>query len=178
HVERRDAFGDADDDRHLCARCLKNSVRCERRRDEDERDVGVGLRDGVFHRVEDGYAFRCFAAAAGRDAADDVGAVLDAAAGLEGALFAGDALDYESRFFADEDAHAVALAGSFCLTQSAMRSIACWPSGSIGANSGKTWIISSQTSSVTSTLAAFAFSAYVFESSSNISASPTMINID
>ena len=73
---------------------------------EDERAVGAGLAHGVGDGVEDGHAvLGLLAAAAGRDAGDDLRAVLDAALGLEAALLAGDALDEDAGVRVDEDAH-------------------------------------------------------------------------
>ena len=66
--------------------------------------VGDGLLDGV----EDRHAVDLAAAAAGRDAADDLraGAVLEALAGQVDRLAAGDALDDERRVPSTRIAHA------------------------------------------------------------------------
>jgi hypothetical protein len=57
--------------------------------------------DGVEHRQAEMGA----PALAGRDAADDVGAVIQHLLGVEGALVAGDALDDDRGGLVDEDAH-------------------------------------------------------------------------
>ena len=63
--------------------------------------------DGVAHGVEDGHAFRRLAAAAGRDAGDDLRPVLDAATRLEAALAARDALDEHAGVRIDQYAQLV-----------------------------------------------------------------------
>ncbi len=45
------------------------------------------------------------AALAGRDAGDDIAAVVDHLLGVEAALVAGDALNEDRRLFVDENAH-------------------------------------------------------------------------
>ena len=78
HVHHRDALGDADDE--LAARVgrLEDRVGRAGRRDEDERGVGAASCDGLGHRVEDrDLALELLAAAPGRDAGDDLGAVLE-----------------------------------------------------------------------------------------------------
>jgi hypothetical protein len=97
HVERRDAFGDADGEGHAGIGGFEDGVGGEGRRDEDEGAFGAGLADGVVDGVEDGDAvLGLLAAAAGGDAGDDLRAVLDAAAGLEAALLARDPLDEDA----------------------------------------------------------------------------------
>ena len=59
----------------------------------------------LLHRVPDREALVGGAALAGRDAADDLRAVLLAARGVEGALLAGDPLHDDARGLVDEDAH-------------------------------------------------------------------------
>src|SRR3972149_5501547 len=83
HVHSRNAFRDADDDRDAGVRRLQDGVRRERRRDEDERAVRLRGGDRLARGIEDGHAVHLLAAAARRDAGDDVRPVLDAAACLE-----------------------------------------------------------------------------------------------
>ena len=72
---------------------------------EDHRGVGAGLGDRLGDRVEDGNAVDVLAALAGRDAGDEVGAVVAVAQAVEGALAAGQAGDDELRVLVDDDAH-------------------------------------------------------------------------
>ena len=105
HVQRRDALGDADDDGDAGLRRLEDRVRGAGRRHVDDRRVGARLLDGLGDGVEHREAFVHDAALAGRDAADDVGAVLAHLLGVEGPGRAGDALDDQLRVFSDENRH-------------------------------------------------------------------------
>ena len=62
--------------------------------------------DHLLDRVEDRHAVDVAALAAGRDAADDLRAVVEALAREVDRLAAGDALDDEGRVLVDQDAHA------------------------------------------------------------------------
>ena len=93
HVERRDAFGDADDEREAGVGGFHDRVGGKRRRHEDHRRVGAGLLHGVLHGVENRPAFVRRAALARRHAADDGRAVGGRLLGVEGPLAAGEALD-------------------------------------------------------------------------------------
>ena len=84
---------------------LHDRVGGERRRDEDHRRVGAGLLDRLGDGVEDRQAVAVSPALAGRDAADHLRAVLQAALGVERAGRAGDALADDAVFLVDEDAH-------------------------------------------------------------------------
>ena len=97
HVERRNAFGDADDERDAGVGRFHDRVGRKRRRHEDHRRVGAGLLDRVAHGVEDRPAFVRRAALAGRDAADDGGAVRRRLLRVERAFAAGEALDEQAR---------------------------------------------------------------------------------
>ena len=76
HVVRREALGDADHGLDAGVDRLVDRVGGEARRDEDHRRVRARLRDRVGHRVEDRDALDVLAALAGRDAGDDVRAVV------------------------------------------------------------------------------------------------------
>ena len=96
HHHRRIAYGDAlrdaDDERYAGVSGFEDGVGGERRRHEDERDVRAGLGDGLLHAVEDrNLVHEAFAALAGGNARDEVGAVGHAALGVEAALAPGDA---------------------------------------------------------------------------------------
>ena len=86
HVERRDALCNTDDECELCGCGLENCIRCERWRYEDDGSVRASLAHRVFDGIEDGPALVGGAALARRHAADDLGAVLRAALGVEGSF--------------------------------------------------------------------------------------------
>ena len=67
--------------------------------------LGRGLGHGIGHRVEDRNSGDALALAAGRDARDDVGSVLDHLSGVEGAFATGNALHQHPGIAIDEDAH-------------------------------------------------------------------------
>src|SRR5690606_11954322 len=81
------------------------------RRHEDARDLGALLADGLLHGVVDRHVLRArrslegLPAAAGGDAGDHLGAVGEAAAGVQAARLAGDALEDDARVLVDENAH-------------------------------------------------------------------------
>ena len=89
HVERRNAFGDADDQFDLRVGGFHDGVGRVRRRNENHRRIGAGLVRRFLHGVEDGPAFVRGAALAGSDAADNLRAVGRASFGVESAFAAG-----------------------------------------------------------------------------------------
>ncbi len=93
HVEHRDSLGDRDDRLDPGVDGLLDRRRGEAGRDEDHRRVGPALGTGLGDRVEDRHAVDVLAALAGRDAGDEVGAVVAVAQAVEGALAAGEAGD-------------------------------------------------------------------------------------
>ena len=111
------ALGDADDDRDAGVDGLHYGVGCEGGRNEYEGHVRAGLVDRVRDRVVDGHrVLEQPAALSGRDAGDQVGAVLPAAAGMEAALPAGDPLHQESRVRVGENTQeALPFVGSYGL---------------------------------------------------------------
>ena len=96
HVERGNALGDGDDQRNARVLGFENRVGGKRRRHKNHRRVGAGLGHGVGHGVEDGPAFVRRPALARSHAADNLGAVLGATFGVEGAFFAGKSLNDEA----------------------------------------------------------------------------------
>ena len=90
HVEHRNALGDADDELDTGVRRFENGVRGERRRHENHADVGAGLCHGLAHGVEHRHAEVLLAAATGRDAGNDLRAVVDALLRVKRALAAGE----------------------------------------------------------------------------------------
>ena len=99
HVERGNAFGDADDEVDLGVSGFHDGIGGERRRNENNRRVRVSFIDGFANRVEDGPAFVGGATFAGRHASYDFGDVGGAGFRMERAFAAGEALDYDSRIF-------------------------------------------------------------------------------
>src|SRR5205085_4373134 len=77
----------------------------EARWNEDHRRVRAGLVDRLGDGVEDRDSVEILAALAGRDAGDDVRAVVPVPQRVEGAFAAGCALDDELRLIADDDRH-------------------------------------------------------------------------
>ena len=108
HVDRRNAFGDADGQRNLGVGRFHDRVGRKRRRHEDHRRVRARLADGVVHAVEDRPAFVRRAALAGRHAADDLRAVRGGRLGVERAFAAGQPLDDQPRVFVEKDCHVTA----------------------------------------------------------------------
>src|SRR5690606_9086465 len=106
HVEHGHALGDADDELEAGIGRLEDRVRGERRRHVDHARRRLGLARRLADRIEDRQAEMLAAAAARRDAGDDLRAVLEALLRVECALPAGDALADDLRLLADEDAHA------------------------------------------------------------------------
>ena len=82
HVVHRNAFGDADDQFEPGVRAFENGIGGEGRRNENGGDGRAGLFHGVGHGVENRNFFAAvlekLAAFAGRDAGDDLRAVIDA----------------------------------------------------------------------------------------------------
>ena len=112
HVHRRNAFGDADDQRNVGVGGFHDGVGRDRRRNKDHGGVGAGLFDRFAHGVEDGPAFVRGAAFAGRDAADDLRAVRGGVLGVECAFAAGEALHQQVVLFINKDAHRTPLAAA------------------------------------------------------------------
>ena len=102
HVDDRDAFGDADDQRDLGVDRFADRVGRAGRRHVDHAGVApvfaLRLGDGVEHRQVEMRR----AAFAGRGAADHLGAVGDRLLGVERAVLAGDALADDLGVFVDQ----------------------------------------------------------------------------
>ena len=99
HVERRNAFGDADDDRDARVGGFHDGVGGECGRNVDHRGIRTGFPDRVGNRVEDRNSLVRRAAFAGRDAADDIRSILDHLLRMEGSFFAGNTLHDQPRRF-------------------------------------------------------------------------------
>jgi hypothetical protein len=97
HVIDRNAFGDGDDQVQPGVHAFENGVRGEGRGHKDGGDGGAGLAGGLGDGVEDGDlvagVFEELAAFAGRDAGDDLRAVVKRELRVLRAKAAGDALD-------------------------------------------------------------------------------------
>ena len=92
HVVDRNALGDAHHQLDAGVGRFENGVGRVRGGHVDHAGGGAGLRDGIGHGVEHRQVEMLLAAAARRDAADHLRAVLDALLGVKGALLAGEAL--------------------------------------------------------------------------------------
>src|SRR5579859_1163552 len=116
HVDNRNAFGDANDERNLRVGGFKNGVGSVRGRNKNNGGVGAGGFHGFHNRVKDGPFEMLGIALAGSDAANDVGAVLDHLLRVESAFAAGEALNDEASLFVNQDAHRAppARATTFC----------------------------------------------------------------
>ncbi len=100
-----DALGDADDEPDAGGGRFEDGARRELRRHGDERRGGAGRGHRVGDRVEDRDAVDVLTRLAGRDAADDLGAVVAVAQAVVLALPAGEALDDDLGVLVDEDCH-------------------------------------------------------------------------
>ena len=105
HVLHGNAFGDADDHLDACFGGFHDGIRSERRRNEDDADIGLGGLHGIAHGFEHGTVQVLLSAFAGGYAAHHVGAVLDHLGGVEGAFATGEALDQDLALLVDEYAH-------------------------------------------------------------------------
>src|SRR5690606_18200653 len=103
HVQNRNPFRDADDERHLGVDRLEDRIRREGGRNVDRGGVRAGPGHRLVDRVEAREAEVFAPALAGRHAADHLRAVGDGLFGVEGALAAGDALADDAGVFFDED---------------------------------------------------------------------------
>jgi hypothetical protein len=107
HIQRGDAFGDADDERNSGIGRFEDSVGGETSRHVDDRRVGLGLR----HRLGDGVKHRHPAVAgplptlAGRDTGHDMRAVRDHLLAVELTLASGDTLHEQPGVLVDQDCH-------------------------------------------------------------------------
>ena len=105
HVLDRDAVGDGHDHPDAGVDRFHQRVDVEWRGHEDAGDIGAGFGHGLGHGVEHRQAQMRGAALAGSDAADHMGADLDGVLGVEGGVFAGEALENDPGIFVDEYAH-------------------------------------------------------------------------
>ena len=92
HVERRNAFGDADDEIELGVGGFHDGVSGEWWGNENYSGVGAGFFHGFLHGVENWPAFVGGASLARSDSADDLRAVRGAGFGVESAFSSGEAL--------------------------------------------------------------------------------------
>ena len=107
-VAARDPLGDDHDQLDPVLDRLEHGVLGEGGGDGDDRavDRAAVVLDRLGDGVEDRHAVDLAALAAGGDAADDLGAVVEALAGQVDRLAAGDPLDDEGRVLVEQDAHA------------------------------------------------------------------------
>ena len=105
-VAARDPLGDDDDQLDAVLDRLEDGVLGEGGGDGDDGAVDrpAVVRDGLLDGVEDRHAVDLAALAARGDAADDLGAVVEALLGQVDRLAAGDPLDDEGEVLVEQDA--------------------------------------------------------------------------
>ena len=103
HVVLRHALGDRYYEPDLIFYGVQDRRLAERRRDVNDRRVGLHLGDGLLDGVEDGQSEMCLPSFLRRDAADHVGPIGDGLLGVEGAGLAREALADDARVFVDPD---------------------------------------------------------------------------
>ncbi len=99
HVERRNAFGDADDQIDFSVGGFHDRVGGKRRRNKDHSGIGAGLVDRLANCIEDRPTLVSGAAFAWRYTTDDLCAVGGAGLRVERAFAASEALDYDFCIF-------------------------------------------------------------------------------
>src|SRR5580700_392189 len=124
HVVDRYALGDAHHQLDAGIRRLEDRVGRARRRHVDHAGGGAGGTHRVPHRIEYRQAEVLLAAAAGRDAADELRAVVERGLRMKGPLPAGEPLTDDPRVAIDQDAHAVPRASATTLRAASVRSAA------------------------------------------------------
>src|SRR5688572_28015888 len=105
HVVHRDAFGDAHDELDAGVGRFENRIGRVRRRHVDHADRRTRLFHCFARSVEHRQIEVLLAAAAGRHAADDFGAVRNALLGMKRTLLAREALADDARVLVDQNAH-------------------------------------------------------------------------
>ncbi len=106
HVVDRDPFSNADHDLKPGIHPFQNGVSGESGRNEDRGSRGAGLFYCLCDRVEDRHpVFKELAAFTGRDAGDDLGAVIKAELRVTRAEAAGDSLNDQFGIGFDENGH-------------------------------------------------------------------------
>jgi len=107
HVCDGNALGDGDDDLDAGVRRFHQGVGCKRRRHKHNAHVRTRLCDRIRDRVEHGAVEVGLASLPWRHAANNVGAVFNHLACVEGAFASGEALDDDFGVAVDENAHVV-----------------------------------------------------------------------
>src|SRR5271166_1354006 len=116
HVERRNALRDAHDQRNTRVGRFHDGVRRTRRRHENHRRIGAGLRHRFSHCVEDGPAFMSGATLARSHATHHLRSVRLRSFGVEGSFPARQSLHNQSRRFINQDAHLTPFAATTTLS--------------------------------------------------------------
>src|SRR5439155_22267164 len=106
HIIDWNAFGNRNDQLQSSVHCFENSIASKRGRNKD----GRGCRAGGFYCFRHGIeywnlVFKKLAALAGRDAGDDLGAVLEAELRVPRAKAARDTLNEDLGLRGEEDGH-------------------------------------------------------------------------
>src|SRR5439155_16056768 len=152
HVVRRNVLRDADHGLDARVNGLVDRVRRKARGDEDQRRVRPGLLDRLGDGVEDGNALDVLAALPGRDAGDDVGAVVAVAEAMEAALAAGQPLHDETRVPVDDDRHYRSLTRALTTIELSVRTpSSMWPESSCRTRSASAAGVSTRASQSSTT---------------------------
>lgn len=101
HVVLGNSLGNADSQGDLSIQGLFDGLCGERRRHEDHGGGGTSLVHSLLDAVEDGLVEVSLTALSGSDSTNEVGAILDGLAGVEGSLLAGEALADDLRVLTD-----------------------------------------------------------------------------
>ena len=106
HVERRDAFGNADYKRDFGMNCFKYGIGSKGRGYENYRSIGAVFFDSLGYGIANWYfVFPHLTALSGSYAGNNVGAVLNTLLCVESAGLASDALNDQTCVFIYENAH-------------------------------------------------------------------------
>ncbi len=105
HIERRDAFGDADDQFDFRIGRFHDRVGRKRGRHKNHRGIGAGFVRCLLHSIENGPAFVRGAAFARRNAADNLRAISGAGLGMERAFAPSQTLHDQSSSLISQDCH-------------------------------------------------------------------------
>ncbi len=112
HVQRRHTLGNGYDRLEPCIQRFQDSIGRKGRRDENHRGVCPGFLDGLFNGIEHGQSFNGLPTFARRHSANHLGAVIQAAVGVERACRAGDSLADHAGIFVDQNAHRIQISVS------------------------------------------------------------------
>jgi len=105
HIQHRNTLGDRSDHLDTGIHRFEDRISSEGRRHKNHAGSCVCLLNRLFHRIEDRQPFDFLAPFAWRHSTDHLGAVIEAATGVEGTRAAGNALANNPRLLVDQNAH-------------------------------------------------------------------------